>query len=310
MCFNRSGVKNVIKRFLEYIEIKTKITSIFAFFITIAFLLYKEQQIDWKRTAIFFSSMFVFDLTTTAINNYIDTKTNKQVLQFKRRKALKIIYVLFGISAVLGLYLAYMTDIVVLLLGGLCFLCGVLYTYGPVPISRQPLGEILSGVFYGLFIPFLLMYINMPEGTFLTLNLSWETIGVEFMVMPVITVLLFSVIPVCTTANIMLANNICDVEKDVAVKRYTLPYYLGKRALYLFAALYYLTYVATIVMVTLEILSPISLISLLTVWIVQKNINKFMGRQEKSTTFIVAIKNYIAIMGANTILIFISALMR
>lgn len=297
----------MIKRFLDYIEIKTKITSIFAFFMTIAFLLYKEQQIDWKLTVIFFSSMLLFDLTTTAINNYIDTKTNDQVLQFQRRKALIIIFVLFGISASLGLYLAYMTDIVVLLLGGLCFLCGILYTYGPVPISKQPMGEILSGIFYGLFIPFLLMYINMPKGTFLTLDLSWETISINLMVMPIITVLLFSIIPVCTTANIMLANNICDIEKDITVKRHTLPYYLGLRALYLFAAIYYMTYIATIVMVALKILSPISLISLLTIFIVQKNINKFMKLQEKASTFIVSIINYVIIMGTNTILILISA---
>ena len=95
-------------------------------------------------------------------------RPTEQVLQFERRIALAIIYVLFGLSMALGLYLAYLTDIVVLLLGGLCFLAGVLYTYGPVPISRQPLGEVMSGVFYGLFIPFLLLYINMPEGTFIT----------------------------------------------------------------------------------------------------------------------------------------------
>lgn len=296
----------MIKRFLDYIEIKTKITSIFAFFLTIAFLLFKEQQIDWMRSIVFFCSMLLFDSTTTAINNYIDTKTNDQALQFQRRKALVIIFVLLGISTLLGLYLAYITDIVVLLLGGLCFLCGILYTYGPVPISRQPLGEILSGVFYGLFIPFLLMYINMPKGTFLTLNLSWETINISFMIMPIITVLLFSITPVCTTANIMLANNICDVEKDVAVKRYTLPFYLGSRALALFAGIYYLTYAATIVMVMLKILSPICLISLLTIFIVQKNIKKFMKLQQKSTTFMVAITNYIIIMGVNTVLIFVS----
>ncbi len=296
----------MIKRFLDYTEIKTKITSIFAFLITIAFLLYRDQQVEWKRTGIFFSSMFLFDLATTAINNYIDTKSNGQVLQFQRKKALIIIYALFGISAMLGLYLAYMTDIVVLLIGGLCFLCGIFYTYGPVPISRQPLGEIISGISYGFFIPFLLMYINMPKGTFLTLNLSLETINMEFEVMPIITVLLFSVAPVCTTANIMLANNICDVEKDIAVRRHTLPYYLGQRALYLFAGLYYLTYVATIAMAALKILSPVSLISLLTIWVVQKNINKFMKHQVKSMTFVVSIANYIIIMGANTILIIIS----
>lgn len=298
----------MLERFLSYVEIKTKITSLFAFLMTIAFIIYREQEINWKRTIVFFCSMFIFDLTTTAINNYIDTKTNEQTLQFKRQKSLIIIFVLFGISAALGLYLAFITDIVVLLLGGLCFLAGVLYTYGPVPISRLPLGEILSGVFYGLFIPFLLLYINMPEGTFLSFVIGWDKVSAEIFVRPVLEVLLLSVIPVCTTANIMLANNICDVEKDVAVKRHTLPYYLGKKALILFATLYYLCYADMILMVALGILSPVCLLLLPTFLIVQKNINIFMKHQEKATTFVTSIINYITIMGATSLLIFISAL--
>lgn len=298
----------MLKRFFSYIEIKTKITSVFAFLLTIAYLVYSGSEIDWTRTAVFFGSMFLFDLTTTAINNYIDTKTNEQELQFGRRTALIIIYVLFCISTALGLYLAYLTDIMVLVLGGLCFLAGVFYTWGPVPISRQPLGEVLSGIFYGLFIPFLLLYINLPQGTFLSFDFGWDRISLEIAVVPVLTVLLLSVPPVCTTANIMLANNICDVEKDAAVKRHTLPYYLGRKALYLFAAIYYAAYIAIIAMVVFKILSPVCLLSLLTVIPVQRNIGIFMERQDKAATFITAIKNYIIIMGSLTILIFISAL--
>lgn len=297
----------MLKRFLSYVEIKTKITSTFAFLLTIAFISYKGWQIDWLRTGVFFLSMFLFDLTTTAINNYIDTKTNEQVLQFERRIALAIIYVLFGLSMALGLYLAYLTDIVVLLLGGLCFLAGVLYTYGPVPISRQPLGEVMSGVFYGLFIPFLLLYINMPEGTFITFEAGWESIRLEFRVVPILTVLLLSVPPVCTTANIMLANNICDLERDIAVKRYTLPYYLGKKALYLFAFLYYAAYASIAAMAALRILSPVTLLTLLTIFAVQKNNSIFLKRQDKAATFITSIKNYIIIMGSLTVTVFISA---
>ena len=297
----------MFKRFFAYTEIKTKITSVFAFLMSIAFIFYKRQQINWKATSVFFVSMLVFDLTTTAINNYIDTKTNDQTLQYQRGSARGIIYVLLGISTAAGLYLAYMTDVVVLLLGGLCFACGILYTYGPVPISRQPLGEILSGIFYGLFIPFILLYINMPKGTFLTFRPGWERIDIGLMVMPLISVILLSVPPACSTANIMLANNICDLEKDIMHKRYTLPYYLGRKSLKLFAALYYAVYAAVILMTALRILSPVCLLFLLTIFIVQKNIKIFMKKQEKSTTFIIAIKNYIIIMSSLTALIFISA---
>lgn len=297
----------MIKRFLSYVEIMTKITSTFAFLITIALLIYMKQPIQWNLTLLFFAAMFLFDLTTTAINNYIDTKNNHQTLQFERRTALIIIYVLFTISAALGLLLAVQTDIVIFLVGGLCFLCGVFYTYGPVPISRQPLGEVLSGAFYGLLIPFIILYINLPTGTFLSMNVNFETISLKLQVIPLLSLMLFAVAPFCTTANIMLANNICDLEKDIAVKRHTLPYYIGKKALYLFAALYYATYLATIAMVIFEILSPICLLSLITIIPVQKNINTFFQTQDKATTFVMAIKNYILIMGANSLLIFISA---
>ena len=299
----------MIKRFLDYVEITTKITSVLTFLMTVAYLFSIKQPINGKRTLIFFASMFLFDLTTTAINNYVDTKTNDQTLQFRRRTAFFIILILFVLSAALGIYLVCLTDVIVLLLGGLCFLCGVLYSYGPIPISRQPFGEIFSGFFYGLLIPFILLYINMPKGTYFSFAINFQTISLNLQIMPLITVLLLSAAPVCVTANIMLANNLCDIENDILVKRYTLPYYLGKhKALSLFAGLYYLTYFATIVMVILRILSPVCLLSLLTVFFVQKNINKFIKKQDKATTFILAVKNFVIIMATNSLMIFISGL--
>lgn len=300
--------ESVIKRFFSYVEIMTKITSIFAFGMTLAYLFYLGQPVNLKLTGVFFLAMFIFDLTTTAINNYIDTKTNTQILQFNRKTALIIIYIMFIISAGLGLYLAYCTDIVVLLLGMLCFMCGVLYTYGPIPISRQPLGEIFSGVFYGLLIPFILLYINMPKGTYLDLMFTKESIDISVKWLPAIKVLFLSAAPVFTTANIMLANNICDVEKDVKVKRFTLPYYLGDKALIVFAFLYYAIYGAAIVMVVFRLLPSIYLVMIISIIPVTKNIRVFMEKQEKSTTFICSIKNYIIIMSADIIALLLCGL--
>lgn len=304
----RTMSESVIKRFFSYVEIMTKITSIFAFGMTLAYLFYLGQPVNLKLTGVFFLAMFIFDLTTTAINNYIDTKTNTQILQFNRKTALIIIYIMFIISAGLGLYLAYCTDIVVLLLGMLCFMCGVLYTYGPIPISRQPLGEIFSGVFYGLLIPFILLYINMPKGTYLDLMFTKESIDISVKWLPAIKVLFLSAAPVFTTANIMLANNICDVEKDVKVKRFTLPYYLGDKALIVFAFLYYAIYGAAIVMVVFRLLPPIYLVMIISIIPVTKNIRIFMEKQEKSTTFICSIKNYIIIMSADIIALLLCGL--
>lgn len=299
----------MIKRFLDYVEIRTKITSLFAFMMALGVLLYKEQTINIVNTLVFFCSMFLIDLATTAINNYIDTKAGNQELPFKRKTALYIIYMLLFIGGALGVCLAYRTDLVVLFIGGICFLCGVFYTYGPVPISRQPLGEVLSGIFYGLFIPFLMFYINTPSGTFIEYRIGLEEVSLSFKVLPLLAVALLALVPFCCTANIMLANNICDVEKDVLVKRHTLPYYIGKKSLHLFAGLYYACYISVFVMSIVKILSPLCLLSLLTIIPVEKNIRIFKGRQIKRETFSVSIKNYIIIMGSLTVLVFISILL-
>jgi 1,4-dihydroxy-2-naphthoate octaprenyltransferase len=120
---------------------------------------------------------------------------------------------------------------------------------------------------------------------------------------------MLSILPVCSTANIMLANNICDLERDLLVKRYTLPYYLGvKKALYLFAGIYYLCYLALVIMTVFQILSPICLLFMITIVPVQRNIRLFFKEQEKKSTFMVSIKNYLIIMGTITVLIFVSGL--
>jgi 1,4-dihydroxy-2-naphthoate polyprenyltransferase len=298
----------MIQKFFRYTELKTKITSIFTFFLSLAFLFYQKVEIDWYKTGIFFLGMLGFDLTTTAINNYIDSKDNGQALEFKRKTSLFIIYGLFAFSTVFGLYLAYITDLIILLVGGICFVCGIFYTYGPLPISRMPLGELVSGFFYGMLIPFIIFYISYPEGTFLEYSLSLEQVSLTLKVYPLLVLFLLSLIPFSVTANIMLANNICDLEKDIQVKRHTLPYYIGKAALPLFVGLYGLSFTALILMVIFQILSPICLVALLVAVPVWKNIRHFLQKQEKATTFDTSIKNFVLIMGAVTVVIFISAM--
>lgn len=292
----------MMKRLLDYVEIKTKITSVFPFLMTLCYLFLNGRDIDPLRSAVFFAGMFLFDLTATTINNYSDTKKNHQTLQFSRRTALLITIVLLLTSMGLGIWLVGLTDIVVLLAGGLCFLFGIIYSWGPIPLSHGPYGEIASGFFYGGLIPFILIYINDPRYLF-TYTLSWEKISGEINVVPVVGFVLLAVLPFCLTANIMLANNICDVSHDVKVQRYTLAFYLKKYALYLFALLYYTAYGSVVLMVICGFLSPLSLLILVTIIPVQKNINAFFRKQVKEETFIVSIKNFVLIISAHILLI-------
>ncbi len=295
-----------MKRFFQLVEIKTKITGIFPFLMTVALLYYQRQPIRIGVTALFFLSMFCFDMTTTAINNFIDSKSNGQSLPYSRSVAKTILFLLLVLSVAGGLLLVYYTDVVVLLTGALCFVCGVLYTYGPIPISRTPLGEALSGIFYGFFIPFLILYINLPPGSIVSFAANLRFVDLRFYVLPMIRLLLLASVPSFLTANIMLANNICDLQKDIIVKRHTLPYYLGHSSLYLFAALNYLCYASILAMVILRIISPVCLLALITVVPIYKNIRMFFEEQVKEKTFIVSIWNYVIIMGTVTMLIFLS----
>jgi len=300
----------MIKRFLSFVEIQTKITSIFAFAMSLAYLHYLNQPMDWTRTGIFFASMFLFDLTTTGINNYIDTRTNEQVLQFSRPVARAIIFIMLAVSTGLGLWLVALTDWVVLGVGGLCFVCGVFYTFGPVPISRIPLGEALSGVFYGLLIPFLLLYINLPEGTLLSFGIAHGIVSLQVVILPLMILGLICWAPMVCTANIMLANNICDLEKDILVNRHTLPYYIGKaRAVTLYSVLYYSVYLAAVLLVILSFLPPWYLLLLVTLVPVEMNLRVFRKKQEKALTFITSIKNYIVLMAGQCIALLLCGVM-
>jgi 1,4-dihydroxy-2-naphthoate octaprenyltransferase len=211
---------------------------------------------------------------------------------------------LLTVSIVLGLWLVFLTDVVILFLGALCFFFGVFYSYGPVPLSHGPYGEIVSGFFYGAVIPAIIVYINDPA-RLLSYSLSTDALSVRVNIAPTAGLLLLAVVPFCLTANVMLANNICDVERDVHVGRYTLPHYLGRASLHLFAFLYYAAYLSVVVLAVLRYLSPLSYLLLITLWPVQRNIRRFFERQLKEETFILAIKNFILISSVHCALIFL-----
>jgi len=64
-----------------------------------------------------------------------------------------------------------------------------------------------------------------------------------------------------------------------------------------------------IVLVVLGFLSPLSLLLLLSVFPVQKNINLFFAKQVKEETFNVAVKNFLIMMILHTALIFLGGIL-
>lgn len=294
---------------LEYVEIRTKITSVFSFIITLAYLAFQHRPLDPLRSGLFFAGMLLFDLTATAINNYVDLESNPQGLSLSPGKARGVMLTLLALSVACGLGLAALTDIVVLLAGALCFCFGILYSWGPLPLSHSPLGEAASGFFYGVMIPFILFQINDP-GYLLTYGFSPAQISVSLNVVPLVGFALLAILPFCLTAAIMLANNLCDVDRDIQAGRHTLAFYLKDRALLLFDGLYYAAYLSVAVMVLLRFLPVLSLALLLTLVPVRRNLKLFRQKQAKEGTFSVSIRNFILISSAHAVLIFLGGLLQ
>lgn len=299
----------IIKKFLDYVEIKTKITSIFPFLMTIGWLFSSGMGIDYYRSAVFFAGMLSFDMTATTVNNYFDSKKNGQPLPFPRRTAKAITVLLFLMSVLFGLWLFVLTDLVVLAAGALCFAFGIVYSYGPLPVSHGPFGEAVSGFFYGFVIPGILAYINLPPDRLLYWALTGGDLIVRINIAGTAALVLLAVVPFCLTANIMLANNICDLERDIEVGRRTLPFYLKGYALPLFALLYYLGYLSVIIMVIFGFLTPWSLLVMLTLVPVWKNIRLFHKKHVKEETFILSIKNFLLVIIAHILAIFAGGLL-
>ena len=284
----------MVQRFLNYVEIRTKIASLLPFLLGLSYVLYTYKQVDIRNTLLFFISMLCFDMATTALNNYIDVKANGKILEFSQKTAKQILYFLLILAILLGLALVFYTGVIVLVLGALCFGVGIFYTFGPVPISRMPLGEIFSGLFMGLFIPFLVVFINAPEDSLIYFTFTNWLLQVSFNILDLLKLGVVTIPAITGIANIMLANNICDLDEDVKVNRFTLPYYTGvKNALNIFAALYYLGFAAIIIMVVFGILPVYGLITIVGLIPIYKNISKFRKQQSKTITFPLSVQNLV-----------------
>lgn len=295
-----------MKSFLKFVEIQTKLASMISFALGTVFALYWFGSFDTKNFLYMFLSLLSFDMTTTAINNYIDYKRARKKSGYgyeehnamvrdniRESAAVAVILVLFTVAIGSGFLLFLNTNVVVLLLGVVSFGIGVLYSAGPVPISRTPFGEVFSGLFMGFFIPFLAVFIHVVDKNILVISLKNAMITFQMNIFAVFSVFLCSVPAIIGIANIMLANNICDMEDDLENNRYTLPLYIGKKkALILFKLLYYVAYAVVIPAIIFGVLPITALLVFITLNPVRKNIQIFSKNQTKQETFGLSVKNF------------------
>lgn len=312
------------KSYLKLVEIQTKVASVIPFLLGSFYSLYRFNTFYLKNFLLMFLSLICFDMCTTAINNYMDYKNANRKHGFgyeshnaivrdniKESAVITTIFILLITAIVFGVLLFINTNYVVLILGVFSFIIGILYSFGPVPISRTPFGEVFSGSVMGFLIPFIAVYIHVFDQNILNIFIQGGMLKLEINVIEVVFILLISMPSIAGIANIMLANNICDIEDDIENIRYTLPIYIGKdNALKVFKALYYIGYLALIILLVTRVAPLVSALALTTIVIVNKNISIFYGKQTKKDTFVVCVKNFAIMNVALVVTIAIGVLLK
>ncbi len=237
--------------------------------------------------------MLLFNMAVDANDNYQDYRRAQREEAEAFRKKTNIIgrehlnpsmigWLIVGmmtVSGALGLWMVTRTGWPLLWLGLFSFAVGYCYAGGPRPISSTPTGELFSGFTMGFVIFLIAVYVNV----FSVVTFNWAFVW---------PVLLASGLAQGAIAALLLANNIADEEEDKQLNRRTIVYYLGrKRSLTFFAGLYTVGYAALIIAVWMRILPVLTLLTLVTVPIVVRNVRTFAKRPVKTETFPLAIKS-------------------
>ena len=309
-----------MKDIIELVELRTKIASVIPFVVGLLYSIWTFGNFNAVNMVLFFIGMVCFDMATTVMNNLMDyVKAKNETYRQEEniigtssltvKQAAMIFGSLVGVATIIGIILVMRTNIILLFVGMLCFVIGIFYTFGSIPISRMPLGEVLSGVTMGFGIFWIVIFLNSPEASFAWMGLEEGMLIVRLALLDHFKVVLLSLPLVCTIANIMLSNNLCDLETDITNHRYTLVYYIGKAtALKLYQGLYLISFIAMVLAVIFKI-APILMIGTLVVGIpVYKNIKVFIQKQEKRSTFALAIKNMLMIHVMQMVLLVISVI--
>jgi 1,4-dihydroxy-2-naphthoate polyprenyltransferase len=124
-------------------------------------------------------------------------------------KQMKLAIVLvFGLTFLLGLYLVYSVDFLILWVGIFSIIAGIIYTAGPFPLAYNGLGDVFVFIFFGIIGTMGTFYLHTKEISLLALAVS---------------------IPVgALITNILVVNNFRDIEEDREANKKTLAVILGR----------------------------------------------------------------------------------
>lgn len=300
--------------FLELIRLPVKLASFLPFAFGVLYAWYDRQQFDLVNTLIYFVGQMSIAMFVTGFNNVQDyLKSDDADYRAKGniigtahldpKRILALMLAFLGIACGCGLILVWRTNLSLLFIGGAAIFIAIFYTYGPLPISRLPIGEFVSGLTEGFGTIFIAYFVNVTARP-IDLTVSWQSFTLRGD-LPVLVQLFLVALPIIIlTGNIMFANNICDIEEDITNHRYTLACYLGRqRALSIYPWLPVLAYGAMILAVILQLLPPIMLLILVLAPKIRKNVQRFLAVQVRRLTFNTAVFNLLLTSGAEVVIL-------
>lgn len=139
-------------------------------------------------------------------------------------------WVVFGLAALAGVYLAAVGGWPIIVVGLASILAAIIYTGGPWPIGYHALGDVFTFVFFGL---------AAVGGTYYVQAHEWSA-----------TALAAAVPAGCTVTAILVVNNLRDIPTDRATGKRTLAVVMGDRFTRIwFAALVAVAYGVVVLLV-------------------------------------------------------------
>lgn len=294
-----------ISQFLRFVDIRTKFTSMLPVCLGVAFSIYYFEAFNFLNTFVFFIAAAFLDFSTTAINVLVDYRSSSDDSAEKDQNIIgrenipeslvvKYIIGMLMFSFLLGLFLVCRTNLILLFIGLICFVIGITYTYGPIPISRMPLGELLSGPPLGFGIMFIAVFINYTDSLILEIGFQNSQFFIEGDWYILLAIFFVALPQVLLISNIVLANNICDLEQDLGNKRYTIVHHIGvDKSISLYKWLTYGSYVALIIPILFGWLPPVMIAVFATLIYVRQQVKIFNERQIKAETFVTSVKSFL-----------------
>lgn len=164
----------------------------------------------------------------------------------KPKTVMQLALLLYGVAALLGIYICYESSWMLLVVGAVSMLIGYLYTGGPYPIAYTPFGELFSGVVMGMLIVLISTFIQVGTIPY--------------------SAILISIPSALLVAAIMLSNNIRDLVEDKEGGRKTMAILVGrKNAIKVLSSFFIISYLWIVGLVLMQVVTPFALLVLLSI---------------------------------------------